>query len=131
MLPGMAPAAATHSLDVTIDGLRSTKGMIRLCLTTDPKAFPDCKSGSTIKRSVAASAPHIRIDDLPPGTYAIAVIHDENGNAKLDTFMGIPREGFGFSRNPVIRFGPPSFKSTEFAVGGEGASQQVRMKYLL
>jgi uncharacterized protein (DUF2141 family) len=34
---------------------------------------------------------------IKPGKYAIAVIHDENCNGKLDTNMfGIPKEGYGF-----------------------------------
>jgi len=59
------------------------------------------------------------------------VIHDENGNAKLDTLAGIPREGFGFSRNPAIRFGPPRFAAARFAVGGDANQQQIRMRYIL
>jgi uncharacterized protein (DUF2141 family) len=39
--------------------------------------------------------------DIKPGKYAIAVIHDENCNGKLDTNMfGIPKEGYGF---PVVQ----------------------------
>ncbi|MCE3519738.1 DUF2141 domain-containing protein, partial [Escherichia coli] len=68
---------------------------------------------------------------LPRGSYAIAVIHDENGNAKLDTFAGIPREGFGFSRNPPIRFGPPHFAAARFTIAGDADRQQIRMRYIL
>ncbi len=40
-------------------------------------------------------------EDISPGTYALAVIHDENGNGKLDTnWVGIPTEGYGFSGLP-------------------------------
>ncbi|RYE01427.1 MAG: DUF2141 domain-containing protein, partial [Sphingomonadales bacterium] len=68
---------------------------------------------------------------LTPGVYAISVIHDANSNAKLDTTMGIPREGFGFSRNPGIGFGPPSFAAVRFTLGTGAETQQVRMRYLL
>lgn len=106
--------------------------MLRLCLTTDPRDFPDCRSGTrAIRRTVPADSPHVRFDGLAPGTYALAVIHDENGNARLDTFAGIPREGFGFSRNPAIGFGPPGFKAASFEVGSDAARQQVRIRYLL
>ena len=126
-----AAAPATNSLDIEILDLRSAKGVVRICVTTDPNAFPDCRDGSTaIKRSVSAASPHIRIEGLPHGVYAIAVIHDENSNAKLDTFMGIPREGFGFSRNPRIRFGPPRFSAAQFDVGDGAGVQQVRMRYM-
>ncbi|MDF7777533.1 DUF2141 domain-containing protein [Sphingomonas sp. AOB5] len=126
----MAPLHS-GSLDVEIVKLRSNKGMLRLCLTTDPKSFPDCKTGHAIRHSVAATTTRIHFEGLPPGTYALAVIHDENGNSKLDTMLGMPKEGFGFSRNPGIGFGPPKFKSTSFTVGTGAEQQQVRIRYLL
>ena len=61
----------------------------------------------------------------------MAVIHDENDNARLDRFAGIPREGFGFSRNPPLGFGPPRFSAARFPVDGDAAMQQVRLRYLL
>jgi len=79
----------------------------------------------------AAQAGAMLFADLPSGNYAIALIHDENSNNKLDTTFGIPREGFGFSRNPAIHFGPPSFSAAEFAVKTGEISQSVKMKYML
>lgn len=106
--------------------------MVQLCLTQRPAAFPDCsKDAAAIRRTLPARSPRIRFTGLTPGDYAIAVIHDANANAKLDTLMGIPREGFGFSRNPAIGFGPPSFASARFALGSGAETQQVRMRYLL
>ncbi|WP_233503729.1 DUF2141 domain-containing protein [Sphingomonas psychrotolerans] len=111
--------------------MRSGKGLIQLCLTADVGAFPDCKSGGGIKRTLSAAAPRIRFEGLAPGDYAVAVIHDANANSRLDTMLGIPREGFGFSRNPAIRFGPPRFDAARFAVAPNGGIQQIRMRYLL
>jgi hypothetical protein len=91
----MVPAP-DNSLEVHVGGLRSTKGIIRFCVTTEAKSFPDCKTGKVFTRSVPAATPHVRFDDLPAGDYAVAVIHDENGNAKLDTFMGIPAKASAF-----------------------------------
>jgi uncharacterized protein (DUF2141 family) len=130
-LPAAAPTAAT-ALEIDVTGLRSAKGMIRVCLTADPKNFPGCVDDRhAITRSVPAGQRAIRFDALAPGNYAAAVIHDENSNAKLDTLMGIPREGFGFSRNPRIGFGPPRFAAAEFALGDVAEKQQVLMRYLL
>ena len=85
-----------------------------------------------MKRSVpAAQAGAIRIGGMAPGTYALAVIHDENGNGRLDKFMAIPREGFGFSRNPAIRMGPPRFEEVRFEAASGRVHQTVRMRYLL
>lgn len=118
-------------LDVAIDGLRSAKGLIRVCLTADPANFPACiDDADAVTRSVPAAARAVGFDALPRGGYALAVIHDENANARLDTFAGIPREGFGFSRNPPIRFGAPRFAAARFDLAGDAAMQQVRMRYI-
>ena len=128
-LPGAMP---TGTLDVRISDLRSTRGTILLCLTADPANFPGCTDDrNAVTRSFPAGERGVRIAGLGRGDYAVSVIHDENGNAKLDTFAGIPREGFGFSRNPAIRFGPPKFSASEFPLAGDVTMQQVRIRYLL
>ena len=131
LLPGAAPAPLT-SLEIDVTGMRSAKGLIRICLTADPQNFPQCiDDRHAVKRSVPAGQHNIRFDGLAPGNYAAALIHDENSNAKLDTLMGIPREGFGFSRNPPIGFGPPRFTAAQFALGAVAETQQVTMRYML
>lgn len=127
-LLGAAPVAR---LDVSVEHLRSAKGLIRLCLTADPDNFPACvDDADAVKRTVPAGTRDVRFDALPHGGYALAVIHDENANRKLDTFAGIPREGFGFSRNPPVGFGPPRFTAARFEVASDAAVQQVRMRYI-
>jgi len=73
----------------------------------------------------------VRFRNLPSGDYALSIIHDENANGKLDTFAGIPREGFGFSGNPRIRFGPPKFDEARFTVTAGRNEQAIRVRYLL
>ena len=104
-----------------------------VCLTANPKAFPDCgKDANAHKQLVpAANAKTIHFQSVAHGTYAISLIHDENGNGKLDTSVMIPKEGFGFSRNPTVTFGPPKFKSASFTLGDKNAVQSVKMKYML
>ena len=124
-------AAPVGRLDVAVDKLRSSKGLIRVCLTNDPANFPACvDDADAVTRSVPAGTRTVRFAGLPYGGYAVAVIHDENGNARLDTFAGIPREGFGFSRNPVVRFGPPRFSAARFQLAGDAETQQVNMRYI-
>lgn len=121
------------TLNLVLTGLRSTKGEVRLCLWQRAEAFPDCKKGKDVRLLSAPAAQEVRIavTDLTPGSYAVSVIHDENGNRKLDkNFMGIPTEGVGFSRNPHMTFGPPSFEKARFELSAE-ATQTIRMKYFL
>jgi uncharacterized protein (DUF2141 family) len=126
-----ANASADTSLAVAVSGLRNVKGNVLVCLTANSKAFPDCsKDPKALKRTIKANAASsISFGEVAPGTYALSLIHDENGNGKLDTSLAIPKEGFGFSRNPKITFGPPSFKAASFALNGAG-SQSVKMKYM-
>jgi uncharacterized protein (DUF2141 family) len=125
-------AAPIGRLEVSLTNARSDRGMMRLCLTADPKNFPSCiDDARALTRSVPAGTGSVSFPGLPQGGYALAVIHDENSNAKLDTLAGIPREGFGFSRNPAIRFGPPRFTAARFELGSDAAMQQVKLRYLL
>ncbi|MBY8828824.1 DUF2141 domain-containing protein [Hephaestia sp. CMS5P-6] len=129
VLPGAAPIT---DLSVTLANVRSDRGVLRLCVTSDPDNFPNCTDDArAVTRTVAASVRTVRFEGLPSGDYAVAVIHDENDNARLDRFAGIPREGFGFSRNPPLGFGPPRFSAARFPVDGDAAMQQVRLRYLL
>ena len=85
-----------------------------------------------MKRSLpAGQAAAIRLTGIAPGSYALSVIHDENANGRLDRYMALPREGFGFSRNPRIRFGPPRYEEVRFEVGAGRVRQAVRLRYLL
>jgi uncharacterized protein (DUF2141 family) len=133
LLIGAAPADLTQKLSIGVEGLRNTHGMLQICLTRMPDHFPDC-TGDPDKRHYsipATEAARISLADLPPGSYALAIIHDENSNKKLDTFVGIPREGVGFSENPPIRFGAPSFRASRFTVEGAAVWQDVKIKYFL
>ncbi len=79
----------------------------------------------------AGAAKSLSFADLPPGNYALSLFHDENSNAKLDTMLAIPKEGFGFSRNPKIRFGAPAFNQVAFPVAATAVTLTVRMQYFL
>jgi uncharacterized protein (DUF2141 family) len=103
------------------------------CLTANAKFFPDCgKDPAAHKIKIAAgAAANMAFDHLTPGTYALALIHDENNNNKMDLAAFLPKEGFAFSRNPVIMFGPPKFSSAKFTISDGTSHQSVKMKYML
>ena len=66
-------------------------------------------------------------DDLPEGTYAVALYHDSNSNAKLDkNFLGIPKEKVAFSHAKMRTFGPPDFKDCAFKL-----KEDTRLKITL
>ena len=132
LLTGTVAAAEPSSLDLKICGLRNPKGNVHICRTTNARAFPNCARDPHARKmavpATKAAARHVA--DLVPGIYAIALIHDENANGKLDTALMIPREGFGFSNNPAIVFGPPKFAAARFTVENGETTQSIKMKYM-
>lgn len=134
-LTGIAANASepTVTLDVSVSGLRSMKGNVLVCVTANPRYFPNCsKDPKSHRARVAASnADSVKFNDMAQGTYAIALLHDENANDKMDMAIFLPKEGFGFSRNPAIVTGPPKFNSAAFSMDRADAKQMVKMKYML
>lgn len=64
---------------------------------------------------------------LPKGEYSIAVLHDTNGNQEMDTnFIGIPKEGYGFSQNPSAKMRKPSYGETAFKMSAN-RSMKIKM----
>jgi uncharacterized protein (DUF2141 family) len=129
-------AEATESpaaLEVSVSGLRNMKGNVLVCVTANPRFFPDCsKDPKSFRATVPArDSAQVSFRGIAQGTYAIALVHDENGNSKMDMAIFLPKEGFGFSRNPAIVTGPPKFKAAAFAIDAAEVSQQVKMKYML
>ena len=125
-------APETSTLQVDLVGLRNSKGVIHACLTQDRKWFPDCKADPhAIRQTVTTSTASLTFTELTPGDYALALFHDENTNNRLDTVLGIPKEGFGFSRNPVVRFGAPRYDKTNIKLPAGVTRTFVRLQYVL
>lgn len=119
-------------VELQIERVRNGKGVLHVCVTGNPRHFPDCSSDpAAIKRTVAAATRVLGLGRIAPGRYAVTVFHDENGNRKLDTVLGIPREGFGFSRNPRIRFGAPRYSQVDIELRPGLARHTVRLQYML
>ena len=119
---------------VTVTNLRSAKGVVRACMTTNPKVFPRCREDPASYRVVVPAAERVEFmfTGVKPGRYAVALLHDENGNGKADRTLGMmPREGFGFSRDAKVQMAPPSFASAAFDYAGEATSINIRMRYML
>lgn len=126
--------SAAESVELRIHGLRSGKGYLALnVFSEDAKSsFPDKDQGAVRSFYLPLEGKteiELELTDLKPGTYAIAMMHDEDGDKKFKTgWFGIPKEGFGFSNNPTIIFGPPSFEKAGFDFGSHN-KLEIRMKY--
>ena len=77
---------------------------------------------STIEGNTAT----VIFDDVKPGEYAIIVLHDENGNNRMDyRENGMPLEAFGASNN-VMNYGPPQYEDAKFIVAEDDLDMNIR-----
>lgn len=103
-----------YKLTIEISGLKNNNGQVHVELNNEAN-----KLVKGISQAVTNKACIIVIDNLKPGKYAFKYFHDENNNKNIDlSWMGIPKEGFGFSNNAAATFGPPPLKKTIFVITG-------------
>lgn len=125
------PASATW-INVKIEGVRNSKGLIAVTLYPDNSSKFLAKHGSMYVGRVAAQSGTVRtcIFVPKPGVYGVAVYHDENASQKFDrNGLGLPAEGYGFSNNPSTIGGLPSFRSVRLNIPKSGLTTQIAMKY--
>lgn len=103
---------AQSNLQVEVTNLRNNTGEVSMELLNKDNVSVQGKTES-IKNNKCI----ITFNDLDEGSYAIRYFHDENSNKKLDmNFLGIPKEGIGFSNDAYGTFGPKDFEKWLFHV---------------
>jgi uncharacterized protein (DUF2141 family) len=120
---------SSGSLAVRVSGLRSD-GTLLAALFAEPSGFPDRRRADrTQSASVSDKTVELTIDNLNPGTFAVAVFQDLNGDGVLNKgAFGVPSEPYGFSNNAFSRFGPPSFEDASFAFSQENQQVEIRLR---
>jgi len=124
-----APAMA-GDLIVTLEGIAHDKGGIRVGLYDRSETFRKEDRAFALKDGPALPGRvSITFADVPAGRYAVMAYHDEDGNGRLDRFLGmIPTEGYALSNNPEVS-GPPAFDECAFDIPAEGRTIVVNVKY--
>jgi len=133
MIGAAAPAAAA-TITITVTDLRSDEGVVRACMTTMEDIFPRCARDPDSHRKVvrAGDTITIRFENVEPGDYAIALLHDENEDGKANRVLGMaPREGYGFSRDAPVRMAPPDWDDAVFSIGSASQNLTIKMRYFL
>lgn len=130
-----AQSNATDRLTVRVTGARDAKGRIIVYLFRDPQGFPTDTSKIIRQQSVNIDpntmAAMVVFKDLPPGMFAVTVLHDENDNGKMDTnFLGIPTEGYGASNDPN-KMRAPTFEEAKFLLNAIEQTVDVKLHYVL
>ena len=114
---------AQYAVTVDVKGLRNTKGTLYFTLFRSETGFPD-KAEKAFKRgkleTLKSSTASYIFNNIPAGTYAVSLLHDEDGDGDMKTnTLGIPLEGSGASNDARGRFGPPKFADAKFTVSAD------------
>ena len=120
------------NLRVKVDGCRNNKGEIRASLFKDEKGYPrdDEQIYRKSRARVEKNSATVVFEELLPGIYALVLFQDENMNGKVDrNFIGIPKEGVGFSNNERAKFAPPSFKDCKFEFSRAKPEISIQLVY--
>jgi uncharacterized protein (DUF2141 family) len=122
-----------RGIHVEILGIRNSMGAVACALFESPEGFPTefmRFATNLMMVKVRATKATCTFEDISPGTYALAVIHDENRDGKLAvSWMGLPKEGYGFSNDAKVFGGAPSFEAASFPFNGQGLKMTITLQY--
>jgi uncharacterized protein (DUF2141 family) len=125
--------ASEPGIHVEVLGIRNSVGAVACALFEGPKGFPSefLRFATNIMMvKVRASKATCDFASIEPGTYALAVIHDENRDGELATNMlGVPKEGYGFSNDAKGTLGAPSFEAASFPYNGQSLNMTIALQY--
>lgn len=122
-----AQTPAKCSLTVKVSGLHNTDGNVKLTLRSDPDTVVQRRVAEIDSKTMTATAV---FENVAPGSYGVAVLHDQNNNGQLDfNEVGMPLEGYGHSNNPARREGPPRFDETKFTLTEPTTSIEIQLIY--
>jgi uncharacterized protein (DUF2141 family) len=118
-------------LTIVAEDVRNAKGVVGVLVFASDRGWPE-KVNAAVRSVAAPAQPGITtltVGNLPPGTYAVVVLHDENENMKLDrNLLGIPKEGWGMSNNPKARVSAPAVRQARFVLNAD-SRLRIHMNY--
>ncbi len=129
-----ALAIGNGNFTVAVDGLKNQKGQVCLSVFSSSRGFPFSSDRAVATQCIklTGNRPVVTFSNLKAGSYAVALIHDINNDKALNSnALGIPTEGFGFSRNPRILTGPPKFGDSAVLVAGADTEIEVKLQYFI
>jgi uncharacterized protein (DUF2141 family) len=121
------------ALHVTITNVRDDKGTLRCALFVTADGFPGASRlvNGQVDQPAKKGALTCTFEKLPAGRYAVAVLHDEDGDGVLKTgLFGMPLEGYGASNNVLPKLSSPKFEDALVNLeAGARKDLQVTLRY--
>lgn len=124
--------ASPHAVLLTIGNVRNDQGLLIASLYKDDEENFMKKAARLDRMRVETQkgVNKVCLQAPGPGKYAVVIFHDEDRSGKISQgFLGIPKEGFGFSGNPTL-FGRPEFTDAAFKMNGAPREFEIELTYL-
>ena len=118
-------------INIEVQNLKNITGKVSIGLYNKSENFPIVsKVYKGIHLNIVSHTLFYTFKKVPNGIYAVSVFHDKNSNSKLDkNFLGIPKEGYGYSNNAKATFLAPSFNDAKFKVSAQTINLKIKMEY--
>ena len=124
----------TQTVELTITGIRSAKGKLRIGLFKDQESFKNEKAIQYFefdKTGLKDGRLTVQVE-LETGTLGLSLLDDENGDSEMNyNFVGMPKEGFGFSNYYHKGFTRPTFDDFDFELNEHGKEIEIKIRYVL
>jgi uncharacterized protein (DUF2141 family) len=122
-----------QTVEVTITGLHNNKGQLVFGAYRDQATFD--KEASFIQTAYKKNVVNGKMTvtmQFEPGVYGLTMVDDENADSKMQYFLGLPKEGFGFSNLQSKGFSKPKFDDFKFTVTSNAPVKvTVPVRYIL
>lgn len=134
-MPELSAKISTNDssvINIKVTGLKDTNGVLRGLLFSDSEGFPEKQHLALMSSSLNITNKEMSVEfkGILYGDYAVSILHDANGNGKMDkNILGIPNEGNGSSNNKRSKTGPPSFEASRFKVFSSVTNLLISINY--
>jgi uncharacterized protein (DUF2141 family) len=130
----LLPGLNAQNVEVIITGIRTEKGQIVIGVFKDDESFKKEESfleKRFVKNGISNEEMRVQFS-LEPGIYGLSLMDDENSNGKMEyNFLGIPKEGFGFSDYYHTGITKPKFDSFKFSINKDQTKKiTIRIRYM-
>ncbi|QCU73297.1 DUF2141 domain-containing protein [Pseudoalteromonas distincta] len=125
----IVPVSA-QTVQFDIQSIQHNHGKLYIQLYKGKQSYKSNKPYSSTIVKAKEGTVSVTFSDIEAGDYAIRYFHDENNNGSMDTnLFGLPVEGYGFSNNAIVNFGPPSYEQMSFEVAQQPVKTHSTINY--
>ena len=122
-----------QEVELTITGLRNTTGQIVIGVFKDDSTFQKENaflSKSFKKENIIDGKMEVTFS-LEAGVWGLSLLDDENMSGLMEyNFIGIPKEGFGFSDYYHTGLTKPKFDAFKFTLEKEKRKTTIKVRYI-